>query len=78
MSPRAAHRRLIRAAHAGGMRPLPLLPLFVGAVGVAVAAVAVVMATDAWWAVGLAFTVLLAMLTVIGTQVLLYLGDRLD
>lgn len=57
------------------MKPLPLLPLFAGAVLVAVAAVAVVMTTDAWWAVGLAFTVLLAMLAAIGAQVLMYLWD---
>ena len=60
------------------MKRLPLLPLFAACVGVALAAVAVVFATDSRWAAAAAFAVLLAMLAVVGSEVLLYLRDQLD
>ena len=60
------------------MRRIPLLPLFAACVAVAMGAIALVFATNSRWAVAAAFAVLLAMLAVVGSEILLYINDRLE
>ena len=61
---------------AASMGRAPLLPLFAVSVVTVVAAVIGVLATGSWWAMGVAFAMLLGMLALVASQVVAYLREQ--